>query len=72
MTCLTCGTDFEAKRGHHVFCSAKCRLRAFEAKREAKRQERDAHVRMVLLTALEAVQEARALLAGAAQKDTPE
>ncbi len=62
MTCLTCGTGFEGKRGHHVFCSAKCRLRAFEAKREAKRQERDAQVRMVLTTAAEAVQEARALL----------
>ena len=62
MTCLTCRTDFEAKRRDHRFCSAKCRLRAFEAKQEAKGQERDAHVRMVLLTALEAVQEARALL----------
>ncbi len=62
MACLTCGTEFEPRRRDHVFCSAKCRLRAFEAKREAKRQERDAHVRMVLLTALEAVQEARELL----------
>ncbi len=62
MACLTCGTDFEPRRRDHVFCSAKCRLRAFEAKREAKRQERDAQVRMVLLTALEAVQEARELL----------
>ena len=62
MTCLTCGTDFEPRRRDHVFCSAKCRLRAFEAKQEAKRQERDAHVRLVLLTALEAVQEARDLL----------
>ena len=60
--CTTCGTDFEAKRGHHVFCSAKCRLKAFEARREAERQNRDARVRMVLLTALEAVQEARELL----------
>ncbi len=62
MTCLTCGSEFEPRRRDHVFCSAKCRLRAFEAKREAKRQGRDAHVRMVLLTALEAVQEARDLL----------
>ncbi len=66
MTCLTCGTDFEAKRGHHRYCSAACRLQAFLARREAKRQERDAQVRMVLLTALEAVQEARDLL-----KQTP-
>ena len=70
MTCLTCGTDFEAKRGLHVFCSAKCRLRAFEAKQEAKRQERDAQVRMKLTTALEAVQEARELLKG--QPSSPE
>ncbi len=66
MTCLTCATDFEAKRGHHRYCSAACRLQAFLARREAKRQERDAQVRMVLLTALEAVQEARDLL-----KQTP-
>ena len=72
MTCLTCATEFAPRRRDHRFCSAKCRLRAFEAKREAKCQERDAHVRMVLLTALEAVQEARELLKGAAQKDTPE
>ncbi len=64
--CTTCGTEFEPRRRDHRYCSAKCRLRAFEAKREAKRQERDAHVRMVLLTALEAVQEARELL-----KQTP-
>ncbi len=60
--CTTCGTEFEPRRRDHRFCSPKCRLRAFEAKREAKRQERDAEVRMVLLTALEAVQEARDLL----------
>ena len=62
MTCLTCGTDFEAKRGHHRYCSAACRLQAFLARREAKHQDRDAQVRMLLTTALEAVQEARALL----------
>ena len=62
MTCLTCRTEFQAQRGHHRYCSAACRLQAFLARREAKRQERDAHVRMVLLTALEAVQEARELL----------
>ncbi len=62
MTCLTCGTEFEAKRRDHRFCSPKCRLRAFEAKREAKHQDRDAQVRMLLLTAVEAVQEARELL----------
>ncbi len=62
MTCLTCGSDFAPKRRDHRYCSAACRLQAFLARREAKGQERDAKVRMVLLTALEAVQEARALL----------
>ncbi len=62
MTCLTCGTDFEPRRRDHRFCSAKCRLRAFEAKREAKHQNRDAQVRILILTAVEAMQEARALL----------
>ncbi len=65
MTCLTCGTDFEPRRRDHRFCSTACRLQAFLARREAKRQERDAQVRMVLLTALEAMQEARELLKGA-------
>ena len=55
MACLTCGTDFEPKRRDHRFCSAKCRLRAFEAKREAKHQERDAQVRILLRQALEAM-----------------
>ena len=62
MACLTCGTEFEPKRRDHRFCSAKCRLRAFEAKREAKRQGRDAQVRMLLLTGEENIQEARELL----------
>ncbi len=55
MTCLTCRTDFAPRRRDHRFCSAKCRLRAFEAKREAKRQERDAQVWMFLRQALEAL-----------------
>ena len=57
MTCLTCRTEFEPRRRDHVFCSAKCRLRAFEAKREAKRQERDAQVRMLLREALELLEQ---------------
>ena len=62
MTCLTCGSEFEPRRRDHVFCSVKCRLRAFEAKREAKHQDRDAQVRILLLTAEENIQEARELL----------
>ena len=59
MTCLTCGTDFEAKRRDHRYCSPKCRLRAFEAKREAKGQERDAQVRMLLRQALGLLEETK-------------
>ena len=55
MTCLTCGTEFEPRRRDHRFCSAKCRLRAFEAKQEALRQDRDAKVRMLLEQVLEAL-----------------
>jgi len=62
MACPTCRTEFEPRRRDHVFCSAKCRLRAFEAKREAKHQDRDAQVRILLLTAEENIQEARELL----------
>ncbi len=57
MTCLTCGTEFEPRRRDHRFCSPKCRLRAFEAKREAKHQDRDAQVRMLLREALELLEE---------------
>ncbi len=53
MACLTCRTEFEPRRRDHRFCSPKCRLKAFEAKREAKHQDRDAHVRMLLREALE-------------------
>ncbi len=53
--CTTCGTEFEAKRGHHRYCSAACRLQAFLARREALRQERDAKVRILLKQALEAL-----------------
>ncbi len=57
MTCLTCRTEFEPRRRDHRYCSAKCRPRAFEAKREAKREGRDAQVRMRLREALELLEE---------------
>ncbi len=57
MTCLTCRTEFEPRRRDHRFCSAACRLQAFLARREAKRQERDAQVRMLLREALELLEE---------------
>ncbi len=59
MACLTCGTEFAPRRRDHRYCSPKCRLRAFEAKREAKHQDRDAHVRMLLREALELLEETK-------------
>ncbi len=53
--CTTCGTDFEAKRRDHRFCSAACRLQAFLARREALRQDRNAKMRILLEQALEAL-----------------
>ena len=57
MACLTCRTEFEPRRRDHVFCSAKCRLRAFEAKREARHQDRHAQVRILLREALDVLRE---------------
>ncbi len=53
--CTICGSEFQPRRRDHVFCSAKCRLQAFLARREAKHQDRDAQVRMLLRQALEAL-----------------
>ena len=57
--CTTCGSEFEPKRRDHRFCSAACRLQAFLARREAKHQDRDAHVRMLLREALELLEETK-------------
>ncbi len=54
-TCHHCGQAFEPRRRDHRYCSAACRLQAFLARREAKCQERDAKVRMLLRQALEAL-----------------
>jgi hypothetical protein len=64
MTCAApdCGTSFEPRRKDQRFCSAKCRLAGFQHEREATRRERDAKVRLLLRTALEAATEANELL----------
>ena len=57
--CPGCGQPFEPRRPNQRHCSAKCRAAAFTKGREAKRQERDAGIRLLLRTAMEALQEAR-------------
>lgn len=52
MTCPVCGAPFEVRRKDHRFCSAKCRLAGFQQRRELKRRERDAKVRLLLNEAL--------------------
>jgi hypothetical protein len=52
MPCATCGTPFAVRRKDHRFCSAPCRLAAFQRDREPKRRERDAKVRLLLREAL--------------------
>ncbi len=60
--CTTCRTEFEPKRRDHRFCSAECRLQAFLAKKEAKRQERDSQVRLHLKAARADMEAALGLL----------
>jgi hypothetical protein len=64
MTCAApdCGTSFEPRRTDHRFCSPKCRLVWFQQKPERARRERDAKVRLLLRTAIEAATEAKELL----------
>jgi predicted nucleic acid-binding Zn ribbon protein len=58
-SCPMCPTPLQ---GRQTVCSAKCRIARSRQRREAKRADRDAKVRLLLTTALEAVQEARDLL----------
>jgi len=62
MPFATSGTPFAVRRMDQHFCSAKCRLAAFQRDREPKRRERDAKVRLLLTTAIEAATEAKELL----------
>jgi predicted nucleic acid-binding Zn ribbon protein len=61
-TCDHCGTSYEARRDDQRFCSAACRRAGFTAGQDQKRRERDATVRLLLLTASQAIAEARTLL----------
>lgn len=48
--------------GKQTVCSAKCRIRKSMKTREAKQQERDGRIRLLLRTASEQLQEATHLL----------
>ena len=50
--CDTCRKMYEPRRRDQRFCSAKCRMVAFQQRREQGRTERDAKVRLLLNEAL--------------------
>jgi len=50
--CAFCKTPFEVRRKNHRYCSARCRLTAFQGKRDGRIQDRDAKVRLLLKEAL--------------------
>lgn len=56
--CDTCQKVFAPRRLDHRFCSAACRLAAFQQRREHARRERDAKVRLLLEDALQLLKEA--------------
>jgi predicted nucleic acid-binding Zn ribbon protein len=58
-SCPICG---EPLQGRQTVCSPKCRTERSRRKGEAKRRERDAQVRLLLTTAIEAATEAQTLL----------
>jgi len=50
--CQGCQKPFQARRPSHRFCSDRCRVIAFQQKREKQRRERDSLVRIKLKEAL--------------------
>jgi len=60
--CDYCVKPFEARRAVDRFCSARCRLDSFQRDKARKREDRDADIRRLLKTAVEAIEEARARL----------
>jgi len=55
-SCPVCGRPLTGKQ---TVCSPRCRIQRSMERRQAERRERDASVRLLLTTALEAVLEAR-------------
>ena len=55
-SCPICGAPLT---GRQTVCSAKCRIARSRRRREAKQQERDAKVRLLLTEALELLSEAK-------------
>lgn len=62
VACPGCEKPFQPRRKDQRFCSTKCRLAAFQERREQDRHDRDAHVRIKLREAQHAVAEALWLL----------
>jgi predicted nucleic acid-binding Zn ribbon protein len=59
-SCPMCGTPLT---GRQTVCSAKCRVARSRQRRESVTRERDQRVRLFIRTALDALHEARELLA---------
>jgi hypothetical protein len=55
--CDTCQHVYESRRRDQRFCSAKCRMAAFQQRRDQARTERDAKVRLLLHEALGLLEE---------------
>jgi hypothetical protein len=62
VACPGCTKPFAPRRPNQRYCATKCRLMAFQLRREQARTERDAHVRIKLREAQHAVAEALWLL----------
>lgn len=60
--CPGCQKPFPPRRPNHRYCSAKCRLVAFQQKQAGQQAERDAQIRLLLRTVIESAQEAKQLL----------
>jgi predicted nucleic acid-binding Zn ribbon protein len=60
--CPVCGKPLHSRQ---TVCSAKCRAARSRRKKESALHERDARIRLLLRTAMEALEEARMLLSGA-------
>lgn len=60
--CPGCGQLFVPRRPNQKYCTPKCRLLAFQAKRQTYQRERDAKARLLLRTARESIDEAVQLL----------
>jgi len=61
-SCPGCGQPFQPRRPNQHYCSGKCRVEFFHAKRSAQQRDRDATVRLLLRTIMESAQEAMTVM----------